>query len=270
MKSVFSTKTTPDKKGVLVFPGVEPRELTNNEVRIALVFQLPFRLQTAKCIGCETELDEAISHIYLYNNLSFPEGADIAKVLKEYHGNYKQLWSLVVVIVKGKFIDEKEIDILRQGKELQKRLTTNVQESVLNPPFDFRPFVPNCVTTINQLIFASTWIATKRKGISGLFGVTQIRSLTESDISCLLRSQVALLCPESYELDEAGIEMIISAGLEDYSVEYIETIREDSFDIPNVSTDDAYSAPFRPPIPEQIGHPFRLIPATNSGAFRPL
>jgi len=33
---------------------------------------------------------------------------------------------------------------------------------------------------------------------------------------------------------------------------------------------DAYSAPFRPPIPEQIGHPFRLIPATNSGAFRPL
>ncbi|MBA3017100.1 MAG: hypothetical protein FP811_02900 [Desulfobacteraceae bacterium] len=34
--------------------------------------------------------------------------------------------------------------------------------------------------------------------------------------------------------------------------------------------DNAYSAPFRPPIPEQIGHPFRLIPATNSGAFRPL
>ena len=32
----------------------------------------------------------------------------------------------------------------------------------------------------------------------------------------------------------------------------------------------AYSAPFRPPIPEQIGHPFRLIPATYSGAFRPL
>jgi hypothetical protein len=43
-----------------------------------------------------------------------------------------------------------------------------------------------------------------------------------------------------------------------------------------VSTEDlrivegAYSAPFRPPIPEQIGHLFRLIPATYSGAFRPL
>jgi len=32
---------------------------------------------------------------------------------------------------------------------------------------------------------------------------------------------------------------------------------------------DAYSARFRPAIPEQAGHPFRLIPATHSGASRP-
>ena len=32
----------------------------------------------------------------------------------------------------------------------------------------------------------------------------------------------------------------------------------------------AYSARFRPAIPEEAGHPFRLIPATDSGASRPL
>jgi hypothetical protein len=31
----------------------------------------------------------------------------------------------------------------------------------------------------------------------------------------------------------------------------------------------AYSARFRPAIPEEAGHPFRLIPATHSGASRP-
>ncbi len=31
----------------------------------------------------------------------------------------------------------------------------------------------------------------------------------------------------------------------------------------------AYSARFRPAIPEEAGHPFRLIPATYSGASRP-
>jgi hypothetical protein len=31
----------------------------------------------------------------------------------------------------------------------------------------------------------------------------------------------------------------------------------------------AYSAPFRPLIPIDVGHPFRLIPATDSGASRP-
>ncbi len=34
-------------------------------------------------------------------------------------------------------------------------------------------------------------------------------------------------------------------------------------------TEDAYSAPFRPLIPIDVGHPFRLIPATDSGASRP-
>jgi hypothetical protein len=32
---------------------------------------------------------------------------------------------------------------------------------------------------------------------------------------------------------------------------------------------DAYSARFRPAIPGEAGHPFRLIPATHSGASRP-
>jgi len=32
---------------------------------------------------------------------------------------------------------------------------------------------------------------------------------------------------------------------------------------------DAYSARFRPPIPEEASHPFRLIPATDSGGSRP-
>jgi hypothetical protein len=31
----------------------------------------------------------------------------------------------------------------------------------------------------------------------------------------------------------------------------------------------AYSGPFRPPIPGESGHPFRMIPATYSGAIRP-
>jgi uncharacterized protein (DUF169 family) len=31
----------------------------------------------------------------------------------------------------------------------------------------------------------------------------------------------------------------------------------------------AYSARFRPPIPGEAGHPFRLIPATDSGGSRP-
>jgi putative transposase len=31
----------------------------------------------------------------------------------------------------------------------------------------------------------------------------------------------------------------------------------------------AYSGPFRPPIPGESGHPFRMIPATDSGAIRP-
>jgi hypothetical protein len=31
----------------------------------------------------------------------------------------------------------------------------------------------------------------------------------------------------------------------------------------------AYSAPFRLPIPGEAGHPFRLIPATDSGGNRP-
>jgi len=31
----------------------------------------------------------------------------------------------------------------------------------------------------------------------------------------------------------------------------------------------AYSARFRPPIPGEAGHPFRLIPDTDSGGSRP-
>jgi hypothetical protein len=31
----------------------------------------------------------------------------------------------------------------------------------------------------------------------------------------------------------------------------------------------AYSGRFRPPIPGEAGHPFRLIPATDSGRSRP-
>ena len=31
----------------------------------------------------------------------------------------------------------------------------------------------------------------------------------------------------------------------------------------------AYSDRFRPAIPDEAGHPFRLIPATDSGASRP-
>jgi hypothetical protein len=31
----------------------------------------------------------------------------------------------------------------------------------------------------------------------------------------------------------------------------------------------AYSGRFRPAIPEEAGHPFRLIPATDSGGSRP-
>jgi hypothetical protein len=44
-------------------------------------------------------------------------------------------------------------------------------------------------------------------------------------------------------------------------------INEIILKIPN---EGAYSAPFRPPIPDEAVHPFRLIPSTDSGASRPL
>jgi hypothetical protein len=37
----------------------------------------------------------------------------------------------------------------------------------------------------------------------------------------------------------------------------------------NTYGQNAYSGRFRPAIPDEAGHPFRLIPATDSGRSRP-
>jgi len=49
------------------------------------------------------------------------------------------------------------------------------------------------------------------------------------------------------------------------TIEYTDKVPDTSVQV----TGAAYSGPFRPPIPGESGHPFRMIPATHSGAIRP-
>ncbi|MBU4014014.1 MAG: GxxExxY protein [Proteobacteria bacterium] len=71
----------------------------------------------------------------------------------------------------------------------------------------------------------------------------------------------------AYELEKKGLTVACEVPL---PVKYESVLKLTNLKLGFLLNWNAYSAPFRPPIPEQIGHPFRLIPATNSGAFRPL
>jgi hypothetical protein len=74
-----------------------------------------------------------------------------------------------------------------------------------------------------------------------------------------------------YQSYEKSLEKVLESTQKDYWAQYIDINRHQVIVGRTYLTRlGAYSAPFRPPIPEQIGHPFRLIPATYSGAFRPL
>jgi len=75
-----------------------------------------------------------------------------------------------------------------------------------------------------------------------------------------------------YHKDVFGEAPVTFCGINDYKKSLLEGKQQftglvEVLDIK--PTIDAYSARFRPPIPGEAGHPFRLIPDTDSGGSRP-
>lgn len=237
-EATLASKTgTFDKKGVVVIEDMNSAHITRENIRIAFVFQLPFRLRTAKFAKLLMD-HETIEEIVLYNPMAFPDGSDFNQICKDNRGDYRSLWSTAIALANGKTLTDQELEVLKDGQLLASRLDHDVRASVLKPVFEFKRLVTECIESVNALIVASTWLAIKRSGPNGMYGVTPIRTLSEFDLPILLRSQIVVICPETFEITEETIVAILDAGCRNFEVKWVEPLRSDSYDIANIQLEE--------------------------------
>jgi len=174
-------------RAIVCAEGFTPEVLSREHVRLAVVFQLPYRLRVSNGYLFRPTDDPTID-VHVRNQHAIPEGTPGSDVLKLERtvGDREALWSRVMLVARDLKIRQSQVTALqgRQDDVVPQVLLQNLERAL----HAFNGFV------------VAYWMAARESEGQALVKLRELGFLIKH-----LSWQVVFLCPEDYSLSRADV-----------------------------------------------------------------
>lgn len=165
-------------------PGIDLRQLAKNQIRVAFVLKLPFRLRVGEFYRTRCDVDGP-TEICFRNALPIPAGTETHEVLRKIGRSYDTLWTDALIISEQPRVEDSELEALRNWDKGQPtNLTRNVFEAI---------------SALNQ------WLVAYSSATKQLLGGRPLRALTDEDFFALLSWGIVILCEPKCVFDNKDL-----------------------------------------------------------------
>ena len=166
--------------------GVDIESLTKDQIRVAFILRLPFRLRVGRLFHFCADIDGPFE-ISCRNSLNLPPGTGSLEALRHVRRSYEVLWTDALIIMGRPRVEESDLQAIREAAESTEPAQTNLTRNAFK-----------ALGALNQFIIAYSTSAKQ------LWGGRPLKELTKIEFFERLQWEITILCPESHVITDTA------------------------------------------------------------------